>query len=223
MGVGFTRLLATTLDATVGIVFECRHAPFALPAPLAAELVAAYGERHRAYHNTTHIAELLRWFDIVAEDPGWQQPAEVYTAILFHDAVYVPAAKDNEARSAEWAQRAIAQYRLGVDADRVADLILLTAQHGKLASADGDTALFLDADMAIIGTEIDAYRVYAQQIRREYSVVPDDAYRAGRGAFVKALAHKPRIYFSDYFHDRLDQRARANLADELASLSSMRT
>ena len=199
-------------------MFECAHQPYPLPAALAEELAAAYSEPHRAYHNTTHIAELLRWFDRVADDIGWQAPGDIYTAILFHDAIYVPGAKDNEAQSAVWARRAIAQYALPANADRVAELIELTAQHGKLAGADGDTALFLDTDMAIVGSEIDAYREYAQQIRREYSAIPADMYRAGRRAFVQSLATKPAIFFTDYFSGRLNLRARLNLADELASL-----
>lgn len=199
-------------------MFECTHAPYALPASLAAELAAAYTEPHRAYHNTTHIAELLRWFDQVHARIGWQQPAEVYTAILFHDAVYVPAAKDNEARSAAWARSAIAEHALPTSADRVAELIELTAAHGRLERATADTALFLDADMAIVGSEIEAYREYGEQIRREYAAIPADAYRAGRRAFVEALALKPRIYFSDYFHTLLNLRARLNLGDELTRL-----
>lgn len=195
-------------------MFECRHAPFALPAATASELAAAYGEPHRAYHNATHIAELLRWFDTVADDIGWQQAAEVYTAILFHDSIYVPGAKDNEARSADWAKRSA----LPADLARVAELIELTAQHGKLASATGDTALFLDSDMAIVASSSAAYRDYAAQIRREYNAIPDDLYRGGRRAFLQSVATKPRIFFSDYFHTRLDAQARQNLADELATL-----
>jgi predicted metal-dependent HD superfamily phosphohydrolase len=201
-------------------VFECRHRPFALPPGLESALASAYAEPQRAYHDATHIAELLRWFDRVADDPGWRAPADVYTAILFHDAVYVPGAKDNEARSADWARRAIAEHALPASADRVAELIELTAQHGSLEAATGDAALFLDADMAILGAPSDAYRTYAGNVRREYAKVPAAAYRAGRGAFLKALVVKPRIYFTDHFRDLLDRQARQNLADELATLDS---
>jgi len=194
--------------------FACRHQPFTLPEPIAVELTAAYGEPQRAYHNMAHIAELLRWFDTVDTDVGWQHPADVYTAILFHDAIYVPGAKDNEARSAEWARRS----GLPADLTRVGELIELTAQHGKLVSAIGDTALFLDSDMAIVASPTPAYLEYAQRIRREYAAVPADAYRAGRRAFLASVAAKPRIFFSDYFHDRLDAQARHNLATELAGL-----
>ena len=162
----------------------------------------------------------MRSFSPPAVSPSQRknEPAEVYAAILFHDAIYIPGAKDNEARSAEWARRAIAAAQLTASAERVAELIELTAQHGKLESATGDSALFLDSDMAIVGTDPDAYREYAQQIRREYAAIPADLYRAGRRAFVASVAQKPRIFFSDYFHERLDAQARQNLRDEAASL-----
>ena len=201
-------------------MFECRHQPLSLPTPLVTELAAAYGEPHRAYHNATHIAEVLGWFDRVAESTGWQAPSDVYTAIVFHDAIYEPGAKDNEARSAQWARRAISEHGLPASADRVAELIELTAQHGTLETATGDTGLFLDADMAIVGAPIERYRAYAKEIRREYASIPAAAYRAGRGTFLEALAKKPRIYFTDEFHQRLNMQARLNLADELATLQA---
>jgi predicted metal-dependent HD superfamily phosphohydrolase len=201
-------------------VFECRHQPLVLPDALLTELASAYREPQRAYHDAMHIAELLRWFDRVADGPGWDQPADIYVALLFHDAIYVPGAKDNEAASAAWARRAIAQHGIAVDADHVASLIALTAQHGTIARAAGDTALFLDADMAIVGAPSDAYHAYARQIRREYAMVPAVAYRAGRGAFLETLVQKSRLYFTDYFHALLDSQARANLREEMSMLAS---
>ena len=180
--------------------------PFVLSASVEADLRARYGEPHRAYHDATHIAEVLAWFDALT----WQRPAEVYAAIWFHDAVYVPGAKDNEARSAELARAA----GLPVDVDRVAELILLTARHGALEAADvrdPDTAHFLDADMAILGAEPAAFDRYDAAIRKEYAMVPDAAFRAGRRAFLASVLAKDRVFFSAYFHERLDAAARANL------------
>jgi len=192
-------------------MFDCRHRPLRLPDPVVAELAAAYGEPHRAYHNATHIAEVLGWFDRVADDLGWLEPAEVYVAIVFHDAIYQPGAKDNEARSAQWAQRA----GLAIDADRVAELIEMTAKHGHVANADHDTGLFLDCDMAILGSSPDQFAAYDRAIAEEYKHVPADAYRQGRRAFLQGLLANPRIFVSDYFHHRLDARARENLARAL--------
>lgn len=190
-------------------VFDCRHRPLALPDPLVAELAVAYGEPHRMYHNVTHIAELLRHFDEVT----WRQPAEVYVAIVFHDAIYLPGAKDNEARSAAWARRA----GLPVDGDRVAELILATARHGAIDHAGGDDALFLDCDMAILGAPPAEFDAYDAAIALEYRHVPPAAYAAGRRAFLAQLLAKPRIFLSDFFHLRLDAAARQNLARRLAA------
>jgi predicted metal-dependent HD superfamily phosphohydrolase len=196
-------------------VFECRHAPLRLPDALAGELAAAYGEPQRAYHTAAHVAEVLAWFDRVADDVGWQQPAEVYVAIVFHDAIYVPGAKDNEARSAAWARRSA----LPVDADRVAQLIDLTARHGSTDAPDPEAALFLDCDMAILGAPPAEFDAYDAAIAVEYDALPRDAYRAGRRAFLAMLAAKPRIFLSDYFHARLDAQARANLSRAVSSLA----
>jgi predicted metal-dependent HD superfamily phosphohydrolase len=191
---------------------RCRRAPFVLPASVEADLVARYSEPHRAYHDTTHIAELLAWFDAL----DWARPAEVYAAMLYHDAVYDPTRSDNEARSAELARAS----GLPVDVDRVVELILLTARHGGLDDVrDPDTAHFLDADMAILGADPERFDRYDAAIRREYAHVPDEAFRAGRRAFLAKVLAKPRIYFSADFHARLDAAARANLERTVARLA----
>lgn len=195
-------------------MFDCRHRPLELPAPLAQELAAAYGEPHRAYHNATHIAELLGWFDRVSDDLGWRQPKEIYVAMVFHDAIYEPGAKDNESRSAQWARAA----ELDVEADRVVSLIELTAWHGSVSSVDAEAALFLDADMAILGAPPAQFDAYNAAIAREYSFLPPEEYREGRRGFLSVLAKRPRIYLSDYFHAMLDAQARENLARAIAAL-----
>ena len=207
-------------------MFDCRHRPLRLPDELVAELAAAYGEPHRAYHNVAHIAEVLGWFDRVADDVGWLEPAEVYTAIVFHDAIYQPGAKDNESRSAQWMHKArlaagvepksgLSLDAIMVDRDRVAELIELTARHGHIEKADHDAALFLDSDMAIVGSPPEQFAAYDAAIAVEYKHVPPDAYRTGRRAFLEGLLAKPRIFLTDYFHNRLDAQARANLTKAL--------
>lgn len=193
-------------------MFECRHQPLVLPDDVTNALVTAYSEPHRAYHNLTHITELLGWFDRVADDATWRwhAPAMVYATILFHDAVYDPAAPkgDNEAKSAAWAARA--GY-----ADAV-PLIEMTANH-TAAKPDHDGALFLDADMAIVGAPPAHFDAYNAAIAREYSHVPAEAFRAGRRAFLEKVLATPRIFHTAYFHDRLDAQARANLRRVLAA------
>jgi len=192
-------------------VFTCRHAPLALTAETRAELEAHYGEPHRAYHHAGHIAEVLRWFDWVADEVGWNQPADVYQAIVFHDVIYDPLAKDNELRSGELARRHGAS-------DRAVELIVLTARHGSVSASDvdRDAAHFLDSDTAILGADAAEFDAYDAAIGREYAAVPPDAYRTGRREFLTKMLARPRIFLSDLFHARLDAKARTNLARAVA-------
>jgi predicted metal-dependent HD superfamily phosphohydrolase len=193
-------------------VFACRHCPLALPPEVVRDLAGRYGEPHRAYHTASHIAEVLRWFDWVADRTGWSEPIEVYLAIAFHDAIYDPLAKDNEARSA-----ALARDSVGAS-PRSQQLILLTARHGSLSpgEVDPDAAAFLDCDMAIVGAEPDEFDAYDAAIAIEYQAVPAAAFRAGRGRFLHTLLAEPRIFLTELFHAELDGRARANLARAVA-------
>lgn len=191
-------------------MFASRHLP-PPPDAVVRELVARYGEPHRAYHNATHIAEVLGHFDDVWGAVGWDDAPSVFDAVLWHDAIYDPLAKDNEARSAALA----ATFGIG---DRARELILLTARHGSLSptDVDRDAANFLDCDTAILGAPPDAFDAYDAAVRREYAAVPDEAFRAGRGMFLRSMLDRPRIFLGDLFHARYDAAARANLARTLA-------
>ncbi len=203
-------------------VFGARP-PFPLPAAAEAALRAAYARPPRAYHSAAHVDEVVGEYERVAAADGWDQPGEVYWAILCHDAIYVAGQRDNEARSAGLArQLAGAHLRgVGLELDRVEALILLTARHGGLdgGALDRDAARFVDCDMAILGAPPTRFDAYDAAIALEFAHVPAAAYRAGRGRFLAALLAAPRIYCSDGFHARLDAAARANLRRALAATS----
>ena len=103
---------------------------------------------------------------------------------------------------------------------RAQQLISLTARHGRLQprEVDPEAALFLDCDMAILAAPPERYAAYEQAIAREYAAIPADLYRKGRGAFLRGLLGKDRIYLSDLFHTRMDAAARINLARAVAAL-----
>ena len=195
--------------------------PFDLPREQQALLEAAYATPPRAYHNYTHVQEVLRHYAEVAAGPGWVQPAEVGLAVLYHDAVYEAGRKDNEARSAELAMAQVAQWMpgAGIDAWRVAELVNLTARHGQLSRSDfGDDGFsldamhFLDCDMAILGAEAVQFDAYDRGIAEEYrGHVPGFLFRINRKRFLKGLLVRERIYLSDWFHHRYDGIARDNL------------
>ncbi|XXY49234.1 hypothetical protein WME91_55415 [Sorangium sp. So ce269] len=192
-----------------------------LPEPLWSAVCAAYGEPGRAYHDLAHVREVLCRVGEVGRDVGWRRPREVFLAALFHDAVYVPGRHDNEAQSAELARQAVSQWLPGegLDAEAIARLILLTARHGALGPADvgEEEALFLDCDMAILGSDPAAFDAYDRAIAAEYSAVPPELYAAGRRRFFEKLLAAGHIFLSPYFRDRLEARARDNLRRRLGA------
>lgn len=135
----------------------------------------SYATPPRAYHHFGHVRAVLQHCQEVADGPGWQQPAEVYLAVLYHDAIYVAGRKDNEARSAQMALQAITQAPelAAVDAARVEQLILLTARHGALGpdDVDAEAALFLDCDMAILAAPEPVFTAYDRGVAEEYKGV----------------------------------------------------
>lgn len=194
-----------------------------VPATLWAEVLTAWSTPGRAYHDVSHLRAVLREWRRIDAHGGWLKPRETWLACAFHDAVYVPGTPhgQNERQSAELAVGAIARHGLAaVDAARVAALIDLTARHGQLqpGDVDADAARFLDADMAILAADAEAYDRYEAGVAAEYAHVPRPLYEAGRRAFLAGLLGRPRIFLSDDGHARLDAGARQNLRRALAQL-----
>lgn len=192
------------------------NTPFDVPEGLMRAVISAYAHPPRAYHSFAHVQEVLGHYRDVTDGPGWHKPREVFLAVLFHDAVYLAGRSDNEAKSADLAESAIATFipRIGVDSARVRALIELTARHGKIDrfSLDADAAHFLDCDMAILGASPDRFDEYDRAIAEEYrDAAPAILFRFNRRRFLSQLLAAPRIFLSDFFHDRLDAQARANL------------
>ncbi len=202
-------------------------APLVLPTGMLSSLEQAYATPPRAYHHFGHVQDLLQRFAEITVGPGWTQPTEVYLAMLYHDAIYEAARRDNEARSADLATTEIAQWlpETGIDTLRVAELIHLTARHGQLSvgdlGGDGlalDACHFLDCDMAILGAPPEAFDAYDRGIAEEYREhLPGFLFRLNRRRFLKGLLGRKRIYLSDWFHQRYDAQARVNLARVLGT------
>jgi predicted metal-dependent HD superfamily phosphohydrolase len=199
--------------------------PAHLPLPPAAleALKQSYGSPGRHYHTWEHVLEVLGYYEKVARDVGWAHPREVYLAVLFHDAVYDIGAKDNEARSADMAGEAIETWwpTEALEGDLVRDLINLTARHGRIEANEvtDESALFVDCDMAILGSELSRYARYEDQIFGEYGAIyPEKAYRMGRSTFLAELLARDTIFLSPYFREKYEDRARRNIASALTGL-----
>jgi predicted metal-dependent HD superfamily phosphohydrolase len=182
---------------------------------LLTELVGCYATPRRHYHDLAHVLDCLRKADEVYE--RLTEGRAVDAALLYHDAVYDATRSDNEERSAELAARSLAV--MGEDASFIAivrDLIMDTRHVVSPASNDG--RYVVDIDLSILGEPAERFDAYERAIRQEYGHVTEEAFRAGRAKVLRAFLDRPRIYGTDFFRDRYEATARANLARSLAAL-----
>jgi predicted metal-dependent HD superfamily phosphohydrolase len=179
----------------------------------------AYNTPGRFYHTWQHIEACLAEFAVQSFD----HPRAVLLALLFHDAIYVPGRKDNEAKSAELAEKLIAQYSNAAIEERqqIARMILLTANHhDQNHHLSADEAKLIDIDLSILGADWPVYETYARGVRSEFcpAVTSEFRFRIGRMAFLKSVLRQPKIFLTSRMQNREDA-ARLNMKRELQLLT----
>jgi predicted metal-dependent HD superfamily phosphohydrolase len=176
------------------------------------DLIAAYAAPNRHYHNLAHVEDCLD--KLARVDDLSAAEREILTeAIWWHDAVYDPTRSDNEELSAQLAEQHVAPHLR----QQVGRLIRLTQTH-QVEPADRLGAILISIDLSILAAEPSRYDAYAAAIRKEYAHVPDNAYRAGRTEVLRRFAARRVIFPDAAFARACEQKARDNLARELASL-----
>lgn len=182
-----------------------------------------YAEPHRAYHGQAHIDAMLAGLRQAVTAFADVEAAEL--AVWFHDAIYDPAASDNEGRSACLMLDQLAGLADPALLQRAAIMIRATATHavpsGLAPDLARDAALFLDLDLAVLGADPGTYDAYERGIAAEYVPIHGEPrFRAGRHAFLQGLITRPRLFLTDEAHVRLDGPARANISRTLRELAN---
>lgn len=176
--------------------------------PIFRDLVARYGEPHRAYHNLEHIVTMFEDMEVLGDTGPF---LEVSLGIWFHDAVYDPRSDDNEARSAELARTVLSRINLKQGkVNQVCNLVLAT-KHGDRYPDGFDAGIICDLDLAILGKSADAFAAYEAGIRKEYDWVPYQEYVAKRIKVLEMFLNRRHIFSHSTFRGRFESRARRNL------------
>jgi predicted metal-dependent HD superfamily phosphohydrolase len=178
-------------------------------------LLIAYSEPHRHYHTTDHIIACLRQLDGALDLAIF--PAEVEVALWFHDAIYSPAASENESRSAEWAAQFLSSAGVSREAcQRVHQHIMATRHEAQ--PADSDSALVVDIDLSILGQDPSTYAEFEKDVCEEYRWVPWLLYRRKRREILQSFLDRKYIYATPHFRNRYEQAARSNLRSAIGEL-----
>jgi predicted metal-dependent HD superfamily phosphohydrolase len=180
------------------------------------ELVSLYSQPHRHYHNFSHIADCLNEFDIARNLA--HQPIAVELAIWFHDAIYDTHAANNEEKSAELAQKRIADAKAGGElCASLFALVMATKTHDP--SLHPDAPLLVDIDLSILGKPEETFWEYESQIRSEYNWVPERVFAMKRAEILERFLRRERIFSTKVFFDRYEKQARANIRASIEKLT----
>jgi predicted metal-dependent HD superfamily phosphohydrolase len=188
-----------------------------LPASLlAVRLIEKYSAEDRFYHNLSHIRAMLEAAEKFKDK--FADHDSVRLAVWFHDAVYDPKVRTNEAESAALAVNILAELNFpSAQIGKVEKMILATEKHDE-TGLDKDGKLFLDLDLGILGANAEVYKRYSEAIRKEYSFVPESLYREKRREVLQGFLQRRNIYYTGELRELLEQGARKNIANEIKEL-----
>ena len=180
------------------------------------ELLRAYADPARGYHDSRHLSEVLSRLGELAEHGTPYDRTPVLLAAWFHDAVY-DGERDAEERSATWAEDALPALTDPATVAETARLVRLTETH-RPADDDANGCALSDADLGILAAPADRYAEYVSAVRAEYGHLPNEVFAKGRRVVLTDLLGKPRLFHTAYGREAWEEAARANVQDELARL-----
>lgn len=186
---------------------------------------------NRFYHNIDHINECLEcldefWFEKVL---GNQRKKDIVEfAIWFHDIIYDNHKKDNEEKSANQAILILEDLGLAnekTDSDCVGTirewmqrLIMATCHNEEVEGTFEE--LISDIDMMILGSSNKKYDKYAEQVRKEYAWILETEWKTARTMFLVKLLNSKRIFYSQYFYELYEEKAKENISIEIKKLTT---
>lgn len=178
------------------------------------EVENQYSLPERHYHTMYHVQDLL--FQIRSLPITKAQKEILAHAVLFHDAIYIPGAKDNEIKSADFAVTWLEKLQVSKShIDMVYQLIIATYNH---IADDPLMQLFLDMDLSILGASPEVYTQYYTSIRKEYSKTPYLLYKQGRKQFLQQTLNRDQIFTTVQYRAIYEEQARINMLEELNAL-----
>jgi predicted metal-dependent HD superfamily phosphohydrolase len=172
-------------------------------------LLAAYQEAHRHYHSLRHIEHCLGVFEQCKS--LLQNSDAVELAIWFHDVILESGRHDNEARSAQL----YLELSAGVQHEgmrRLVERLIMATLHDGGSLEDADSFYLVDIDLSSFGLPWPEFLRDSLDLRAENPHLCDAEYHLNQTGFQRGLLARPRFYLSDFFFERLEKQARANLA-----------
>ena len=175
-----------------------------------------YREHHRHYHNDEHIDHCLELLEVAKNEIQLNDCDAVELAIWFHDVIYIIGAPDNEERSAQlFLQLSEGQLQESLR-QHVSSLIMSTTHDHQPETID--ERILVDIDLSSFGLSWDRFTEDGDNVRKEQSHLSDHEFFRKQMRFQESLLNRARFYFSDFFYERFEEKAREYLSRHLGLL-----
>ena len=171
-------------------------------------LLDGYGEAHRHYHTLDHIEHCLGMFEQCSHLV--ERPDALELAIWFHDIILQPGRHDNEARSADY----YLELTDGIQSDDTRHLVsrlIMNTLHNGDSIEDADGIYMVDIDLSSFGLPWEDFLRDSRNIRAENPQLSDSQYFINQTGFQRSLLARERFFLSDFFYQRFEKQARANV------------
>ena len=176
------------------------------------KIKSSYSDKNRHYHTLPHLESVIYHLYSVKDEINDMDT--VLFSAFYHDVVYSNIWKDNEEKSALLAQSTLRDINYPEELiELCTEQILATKTH--TISQSNDANIFVDADLAILGTNWEEYYNYTINIRKEYSIYPDLIYKPGRIKVLKSFLEQPNIFKTLHFQNIFEKNARENIEKEI--------
>lgn len=180
-----------------------------------AEVEKQYQGDDRNYHDLRHIHRMLdeldRWRPEL--DISTQHLIALELAVIYHDVVFVPKAKDNEILSAAWAVRDLSKLGVGARIVRTTERAILATINHVSSRRDRVSCLLIDLDLCSMAFAAE-YLENGERIRQEFSMFDEEEFRTGQASFLRAFLSRRRVFRSP-FALRYEGSARQNMRADL--------
>jgi len=186
------------------------------------DLLYSYMHPRREYHTLDyHIGDCLNEFESARTFILQQTDKilELQFSLWFHDVIY--KSKSDEEESAICAAETLRKYNKPEKfIDDVSRLILIT-KHKEIPKKT-DEKIIVDIDLSVFGKNSRKFNEYEEKIRREYYYVGQKLFAEKRIEILEKFLDKnrPSIYFTDFFREKYEARARINLERSISKLST---
>ncbi|MET1256466.1 N-methyl-D-aspartate receptor NMDAR2C subunit [Aliikangiella maris] len=184
------------------------------------DIIKAYNEKHRYYHNFSHIAATLQHLDKVQS--LIENPELVELALWFHDAVYAPFSSTNERDSADWAVQFLQDNQVDYQRIKKVESLIMVTLHDTQNTAEimkVDEQWMIDIDLGILGAPEKVYQQFEDNVRKEYKRVPLFIYKRKRREILKNFLQRENIYNTAIFQQKYEDIARKNLLSAIEKLN----